>query len=359
MVPDDHGAVSSSATAVLLEVKQPEAERSEIHYIPADYKSTTVDANEGRQLSSEVVKCGGSEHSCETKIAGSEQSVKINDNGAASSFGSVISHEQKSPEHQLDTKTQIDWKKSKKRKPLSMPARSSKRLSGQEPEMQPLVGSIERTLRAAVKKPIQMEADVSGLGQNVGTNKLPHQLDINQQREVIADLPSPCKVASLETEMQNNTEKPLLGQAIPEQAVEQVQEGREEENPRSQDSHLWYPFGDSLSDPCYEFAFKTLTGEIPFEDALAFQNLFQQPIGASCTQGVVSVGLPEIDTTSLFQNDVPYQLDAVQNNVPTDQLPTNSTIQSANINLPSCSSFGCQQPSLEARRKDYETKVNS
>ncbi|KAL3498492.1 hypothetical protein ACH5RR_041224 [Cinchona calisaya] len=66
-----------------------------------------------------------------------------------------------------------------------------------------------------------------------------------------------------------------------------------------------------------------------------------------------------IQHLSWFQNDVPFHFESVQQNKSTNQLLANLTSPFGNINLSSCSHFGSQQPSLEARSKDYETKVDS
>lgn len=360
-----NGAVSNTTTAVLHEQKQPEAERGS-NEIPSSNASagtmvspSTVDLSEDLQIGFDISNCDRSADSSRPKTEGSKVDVKVDENGAVSNTATAVLHEQKHPDGYVNTKPQVQLKKSKKTKPLSMPARSSKRLSGQEPEIVPNLSLSERALRAAVRKPCQTEVHISSsLAQNSAANGVPRQFDTQPPNEVVADRLSPCKVASLETEMQNNTEKPLQ-ELVQEQAVGQVNERREEENPRSQDSRCWYPFGDTFSDPCYEFAFKTLTGEIPIEDTLAFPGCFQQQIEPSFTQGNTSFGLSEIDTPVMFQNDVPLHFDTVQQNISTEQVPPKSTIPPGNINLPSCSSFGSQQPSLEARSKDYETKVNS
>lgn len=41
------------------------------------------------------------------------------------------------------------------------------------------------------------------------------------------------------------------------------------------------PFSDIWADPCFEFAVKTLTSEIPVEDAAHFQIAFHQPLSSS------------------------------------------------------------------------------
>lgn len=49
------------------------------------------------------------------------------------------------------------------------------------------------------------------------------------------------------------------------------------------------PFGDIWADPCFEFAVKTLTSEIPMEDGSHFQISFQQPLSPSGASGCNSI----------------------------------------------------------------------
>ncbi|VFR01889.1 unnamed protein product [Cuscuta campestris] len=49
-------------------------------------------------------------------------------------------------------------------------------------------------------------------------------------------------------------------------------------NPKSEDSAPVFPFGDGWPDPCLEFAFKTLTGAIPVEDFLQCRGPRRDPL---------------------------------------------------------------------------------
>ncbi|RAL44395.1 hypothetical protein DM860_011672 [Cuscuta australis] len=50
------------------------------------------------------------------------------------------------------------------------------------------------------------------------------------------------------------------------------------QNPKSEDSAPVFPFGDGWPDPCLEFAFKTLTGAIPVEDFLQCRGPRRDPL---------------------------------------------------------------------------------
>ncbi|XP_017259031.1 methyl-CpG-binding domain-containing protein 13 isoform X2 [Daucus carota subsp. sativus] len=55
-------------------------------------------------------------------------------------------------------------------------------------------------------------------------------------------------------------------------------------------------FSDIWSDPCIEFAVKTLTGDLPLDEDLSMQNLLQQQVSSSDTQGVSSTMPPNINS---------------------------------------------------------------
>ncbi|KAI3471118.1 hypothetical protein Pfo_027781 [Paulownia fortunei] len=81
--------------------------------------------------------------------------------------------------------------------------------------------------------------------------------------------------------------KTLTG-AIPIEDVNKVQESPvfslASPNQTSGSSSV-LPSGDIWADPCFEFAVKTLTSEIPMEDGSHFQISFQQPLSSSGASG--------------------------------------------------------------------------
>ncbi|KAK3224666.1 hypothetical protein Dsin_004528 [Dipteronia sinensis] len=124
------------------------------------------------------------------------------------------------------------------------------------------------------------------------------------------------------------------------------------ENAESQ----FFPFGNSWPDPCLEFAYKTLTGAIPVEDNLTFQDYIQnqhvQIDGAS--------GLSDLSMPSYFESDILFQFDA-QEKPPASQQQfsvNQSLLPSGSASSPRCSSIASQQPCLEGN-KGFHGKVKS
>ncbi|KAL6979608.1 hypothetical protein U1Q18_021263, partial [Sarracenia purpurea var. burkii] len=249
-------------------------------------------------------------------------------------------------------KVQIDSGKSKKKKGSSMPSRSSKRLAGLKPEMAVNFALSEQEIRAAARKSGQNEGK-SSLGPLDNMSHI-----VPQPFETVSETDI-ARHAFTGTEVPSNLEinkKPLEDYSVLED--QQVRQGTEkkDENPESQ---LLYPFEDSWSDPCLEFAFKTLTGEIPIEDNFAIQGYFQQQVGGSHAQREGCSVLPEFGFTNIFQSDISSDLDASRKYESEPQFPENSTFSApGNLNLPTCSGNAPQQPSFEGN-KDHQTKVNS
>ncbi|KAF7810249.1 methyl-CpG-binding domain-containing protein 13-like [Senna tora] len=77
---------------------------------------------------------------------------------------------------------------------------------------------------------------------------------------------SDCFKISQNEESLNKSEKSLEAQIVPNEQLQKVE--AEKSNERSE-PHLSLPFGDTWSDPCFEFAFKTLTGALPEEEDAA------------------------------------------------------------------------------------------
>lgn len=96
------------------------------------------------------------------------------------------------------------------------------------------------------------------------------------------------------------------------------------EQPDSQfslSSPLW-------SDPCLEFAYKTLTGAIPLDDNLAIEDYIQHQLRTS-EQSNNSRSLPDIGMPSFFQSHEPK---------PVSPFPKD-------VSIPNSNGFGSQQPS--------------
>uniref|UniRef100_A0A5B7ANX5 Putative methyl-CpG-binding domain-containing protein 13 isoform X1 n=1 Tax=Davidia involucrata TaxID=16924 RepID=A0A5B7ANX5_DAVIN len=319
------------------------------------------------------------------------------EDGPVSTPATNILQEEKLPvrtEELSNRKTQIGLSKCKKKRALIFPSRSSKRLAGLNPELVANLGLSERALRAATRKSGESEvkpslgstldgvadgalqrleaepeteiahhasggteapSDVEPSSKNekrLGDQAVPEEQPGRQESEKKDDEnPDPSDV-----EPSNKNEKPLGDQAVPEeQPGKHETEKKDDENPESQ---LFSSFGDSWSDPCLEFAFKTLTGAIPVEDNLAIEGYFQQQVDNSHTRDGCSA-LPDFGLPSSFQSDISVHFDAPEKPVCLPQLPENPTCppSSGNVSIPSCSGIGPQQPSLDVN-KEYQAKVN-
>ncbi|KAL3331305.1 hypothetical protein AABB24_034899 [Solanum stoloniferum] len=168
------------------------------------------------------------------------------------------------------------------------------------------------------------------------------------------------------------------------QTGELVTENQDEQNRRLHAQLASYPFGDYWSDPCMEFAFKTLTGALPVEDTLAFQGSTHQEYNTSYTQADDGCfELPLFNTSSFYLNDGPNHCAPSEEHVVKEQPPLNQTflptgnnsipghssvvsqnpgltfLPNGNNSIPGCSSVVSQNPGLNAQAKDYQSKFKS
>ncbi|XP_062025606.1 uncharacterized protein LOC133741913 isoform X1 [Rosa rugosa] len=225
--------------------------------------------------------------------------------------------------------------KSKKAKELKLPHRTSKRLAGLEPELLAKPMSSERGLRNATAKSCRSIA----LPAVDSAHESSQQFEAGQENKVAHDL---CTVInpSIHEESLNKIEKSLKDEPVPEEKPRELEiEKAAVENPVSQFS---FPFLDTWSDPCLDFAFKTLTGEIPIEDDL-FQGYFQENLVTSHNQRD-SLALPDFGSPNVFQSDISPQFDAPEQSVSAQLFPMNSSLPPAgNVSLSNCNGVGFGQ----------------
>ncbi|XP_031278326.1 uncharacterized protein LOC116136796 [Pistacia vera] len=275
----------------------------------------------------------------------------------------------------------------------NLPRRSSKRLAGFEPELVPDLTFSERALFNATRKFKESEALMNaGLCPNGLEDGASHYPDAGHitthAHHSPADMSSP-----LHEQSSSKINKPLELQSVSEGQPQQVDDEKPERRPQhlenekpegqpqqmenekpegqpqqlenkkmnneNSESQPVFPFGDSWSDPCLEFAFKTLTGAIPVDDNLAIQDYFQHQLHTSQTWTVSKPELPDFSICSSFQADVSFQLDVAEKKTASQQqLPVNPSLPpSGNVSLPSCS-IASQQPCLEGN-KEMHGKVKS
>ncbi|KAH9721836.1 hypothetical protein KPL70_006528 [Citrus sinensis] len=162
----------------------------------------------------------------------------------------------------------------------------------------------------------------------------------------------PTDIVTPLLESSDKSGKPLEAQTVPEEPSQKLENEKPEEQPQklesermdieNPDSQVLLPYGDSWSDPCLEFAFKTLTGAIPVDENLAIQDYFQHQLDPSDTQKDNSLAMPEFGPIKSFQTDVPHQLDTPEKqpaSAPQQQLPANPLPHPGNASTPSSSSI--------------------
>ncbi|XP_030946457.1 uncharacterized protein LOC115970955 isoform X2 [Quercus lobata] len=246
-------------------------------------------------------------------------------------------------------KTQVNLKKSMNKKELNLPCRSSKRVSGFELEIMANTISSEQALQNTSRENCESEATVPLVLADGASQQLEAGLhmEFSHHASTIIDTP-------LLGDSSNKSEKPpaVEVQVVPE---EQLQLPETEIMPEPQE--LPFPFSDSWSDPCLEFAFKTLTGAIPVEDNLA-QGYFQEELDISHTRRDSGLALPDFGSHNFFQNDITSHFDLPEKSETGHQPSMSSSLSTpGTVSLPSCSGIG-SQPCLEGK-KDLHGKVNS
>ncbi|KAG5541614.1 hypothetical protein RHGRI_021444 [Rhododendron griersonianum] len=180
--------------------------------------------------------------------------------------------------------------RSKRKKAVGVPSRSSSRLMGPQSKM---VKSLETEPEPSVG-PI---GDVAHSGH--------HQFPTVAEKE-IADSALGGTEAPSNGELSNTSKNPLDDQAVAleDQSVAEDQplsgetvitdvENQDQEN----------PFAESWSDPCLEFAFKTLSGEMPVKDNLHTQGNFQEHSENPNPQAGGCLALLDFGVPNSYQNN--------------------------------------------------------
>ncbi|KAL2648452.1 hypothetical protein AAZV13_05G173800 [Glycine max] len=95
-------------------------------------------------------------------------------------------------------------------------------------------------------------------------------------------------------------------------------------NHDNSESQYSAPFMNSWSDPCLEFAFKTLTGVIPVEENLTLQGCFQEPVNYHERRDGGSM-LPDLGSSSFSQSDFSFLHDTGVKSMPGKQSSMSSS----------------------------------
>ncbi|XP_058222921.1 methyl-CpG-binding domain-containing protein 13-like [Rhododendron vialii] len=234
-------------------------------------------------------------------------------------------------------KMQINSSKSKNKEALSLPRRSSNRLAGLNPSI-------------AVNFPLCQRVPASAKsGESAAAKQSPEAHDNLAHTPEALDNVAQSAPQLFETV--EGSKKPIEDKAVQEdQPVRQETEKKNVENPESQ---FLYPLEDSWSDLCIEFAVKTLTGEIPIEDNIAFQDYFQQLDDTSHT-------LPDLGLPNSFQTDILSDFDSTGNPVSRTQLPDIPTFPfPGNVDSTVDSDNAPQQPILRGKEEQNQTTGKS
>ena len=175
-------------------------------------------------------------------------------------------------EHSSCRKTLFNSIRSKK-KDDSLPRRSSKRLSRHAPELVANSLSNEQVLKIAAGKSCNSKAirNADLTPANL-TDKASQQLEIGP-RMALEHHDSTYRTTVFHVKSSNKSKEPHQSQTVSTEMNNEM--------PGLQSA---IPFGNSWSDPCFEFAFKTITGSSPAEDSFAFLSHLHQQFGSSCTQ---------------------------------------------------------------------------
>ncbi|XP_028804777.1 uncharacterized protein LOC114759718 isoform X2 [Neltuma alba] len=158
-----------------------------------------------------------------------------------------------------DKSRQLTPKKSKNKKEPGFPRRLSKRLAGHEPELAPADRAVEYASKKSCK-------DMLTAAATSGNGALKHIDDVGEETQL--DLQAPTGPKRVHGASPDKSDKSNEVQIAPNEQLQKVE--AEKVNERSE-PEASLPFGDSWSDPCFEFAIKTLTGPLPvdgFEEIL-------------------------------------------------------------------------------------------
>ncbi|KAK7358649.1 hypothetical protein VNO77_00587 [Canavalia gladiata] len=153
-----------------------------------------------------------------------------------------------------DRNSQVCSNKPKRKKELKVPMRLSKRLAGLEPEVPPS----ERALEYSTRKSCKEESTATA----ILTNGVSDHLNTEEETKQTLQASDSLKTEVLR-ESSDKSEKSCDTQTVHKEHLQKV-EAENIGDDRSE-PQLPLPFGDSWSDPCLEFAFKTLTGALPVD----------------------------------------------------------------------------------------------
>ncbi|KAK7318278.1 hypothetical protein RJT34_02977 [Clitoria ternatea] len=152
-----------------------------------------------------------------------------------------------------DRNSQVRSDKPNRKKELKVPMRLSKQLAGLEPEVLPSQRAVEYSTRKPCTEPIAT---------SILTNGDSSYLDAMEETKPTIQASESLKTEVL-GELANKSEKSFDVQIVDREQLLKVK--AENIGDRESEPQLPVTFGDSWSDPCLEFAIKTLTGALPVD----------------------------------------------------------------------------------------------
>ncbi|XP_010255468.1 PREDICTED: uncharacterized protein LOC104596134 isoform X2 [Nelumbo nucifera] len=220
-----------------------------------------------------------------------------------------------------------------------LPRRASKRLAGLQAELPSDLDTSKRACSVAARNSAELEA-------NPAVNPASEAHKAEPESGGSACLASKSVQLPSSKEPSKESERPV-GDVFLEDITGKLETGKQaEEKP---ESPLVLPFGDSWPDPCLEFAFKTLTGEIPVEDTLAIEGYFQQQFSARQNQSNRGFVLPDLGLESFCKTDFVFQFGVPEKPVSKQQSLVFSSF--GNGDLARSGANILQQPSGEGNKE--------
>ncbi|XP_057775793.1 uncharacterized protein LOC130994745 isoform X4 [Salvia miltiorrhiza] len=334
---------------------------------PAGSDTKTLKQQQAGQDSVEVIAVGAHYRGDEVSCENSNKSAKMGNNPEPESDVSinavrVIAVDAATSSPVADpSRNKAGSRKSKKRRELSTPLRTSKRLAGSEPETQPNFGLNERSLRASLRGSTAKEVDASPIVP-LEASDIPQTSNIEPAKEVVEHAVTGEETHQDVTQPKEDEKPPPAeGSTVPEEqsgGTETASMNPLVDDQQSQASQLCYDFGDSWSDPL-EFALKTLRGELPIEDTLTFPSCFRDPLDTAFSQSDGCLKQPQFDAPINFQSEFasPSESSKKQNAVDPPPAAPPSFSALGNLGFSSFGGFNFQ-PSAEVGKKDSKTNFN-
>ncbi|KZV18363.1 hypothetical protein F511_30842 [Dorcoceras hygrometricum] len=234
--------------------------------------------------------------------------------------------EDKLPESEMENQTQgtrLELRQSKKRRDLNLPSRASKRLAKSEPVMLSNVESSEGIHRVTTKRSSATSVPLpSDLDSKIKVSDHANAVEETLPPVVLSTVEKPLTEgnATLYEELANKVDYPLAedNANLKEPPVGKTNDKQPNDDATSQETQPCYEFGDSWTDPCLEFAYKTLTGEIPLDDTLPFPEIpYNQEDGG--------IGTSASEEPTMFESEIPPGFESTNQNNTVEEVPASQS----------------------------------